>query len=88
MVWAIIGLTAALLLAPTRGLLLRYWFLVLPGIVGAVFGLRYATAAVAQGGPAVLLILAPLLAAGILAGAFFEVFGSKSGRNRENENER
>jgi len=81
-----IGLTVLLLLAPTRRLLLRRWYIVLPAAMGAVFGLRFASAAVAQGAPAIVLLLAPLMAAGMFAGAVLDVFGRKpGGKNDEGQ---
>jgi len=77
MTWVIIVSALLMLLAPVR----RYWYVVLPGIAGGYLGLSFACSAVAAGGPAVILLLAPLLGAAMFAGALKEFFGNRSAPN-------
>jgi hypothetical protein len=85
MLWLLTALTVVLLVAPVRRFVFSYWYIVLPGIAGIVFGLDFASRAVGSGAPAVILLLAPLLLAAMFIGAVRDVFG---GRSRPSQNER
>jgi len=88
MLWIILGVTTALLIAPTRQLVFRYWYLIIPGAVGLVIGFRFAANAVNYGAPPILLLLAPVMAAGILAGGVSNCFGPRSRSPRDGDRDR
>jgi len=85
MLWLLILATVVLVVAPVRRLVFSYWYIVLPGIAGIVFGLNFACQAVGSGAPGIILLLAPLLGAAMLIGAFRDFAG---GRSRPPQNDR
>ncbi len=83
---SVLVLLVMLLIAPLRKLLFRFWYVILPGVGGIVFGLHYAADAIAQGAPSAIWIIAPLLAAASFVGALRGCHGS--GRDHDDEGRR
>ena len=85
MFWFLMLVTLALVFAPIRRAAFAHWIIVLPVVGGLAFGLNFAMNAVASGAPPIVLLLIPLLAAGMLAGEFHNC---RSGKPRDRDDRR